>query len=395
MQGGSNEPNEKGTALMRKDVQQFYRALELNPGATPVEIRGAYRQLIQRWHPDRFKSGSLMQSAAEELTKEINEAYDQLYKKQLYKKSLSRKESAPEPSPAAEPEAEEPDDAVEPAPEPVAKKRAVWHWRSVLRDPWVRAAMICALVLAGLALWPRNGAHRHFAVRWLADPSEAADPITTKIPEPTRSETRVRFVARPRILPDETLTPRASDSPKGLPPEASLRDESRFAGLAISSLRAPSATPFIPTLSHADRIVRAAEEALEVIEVGAPRARVLFLQGKPDDASAGVLRYGSSLVYLAGGFVRGWSEGLPKLRIRHWPALEAIPHLPFTLGSTRTEVLLAQGMPTQVSSFGYHYDASVVFFENDRVVSWIEGNMGLRGIFIRDLDLPGQRPGLQ
>ena len=108
-----------------------------------------------------------------------------------------------------------------------------------------------------------------------------------------------------------------------------------------------------------------------------------------------MLRYGSSLVYLAGGFVRGWSEGLPKLRIRHWPALEAIPHLPFTLGSTRTEVLLAQGMPTQVSSFGYHYDASVVFFENDRVVSWIEGNMGLRGIFIRDLDLPGQRPGLQ
>ncbi len=75
---------------MRKNPLEYYRALGLNPGATADEIKQAYRRLLQTWHPDHFKTGSLMQTTAEDVTKEINEAYEQLLKKQLYKNSSLR-----------------------------------------------------------------------------------------------------------------------------------------------------------------------------------------------------------------------------------------------------------------------------------------------------------------
>ena len=70
---------------MRKDIHEYYRALGLTPGADPAQIRRAYRQLVQQWHPDLFKQGSPVQTTAEDITKEINEAYEQLYRKGLQK----------------------------------------------------------------------------------------------------------------------------------------------------------------------------------------------------------------------------------------------------------------------------------------------------------------------
>src|SRR6266508_87238 len=53
-----------------------YDTLGLEPAATTEEIRHAWKTLIQVWHPDRF-SGHL-RAEAEEMTKAINEAYEEL-----------------------------------------------------------------------------------------------------------------------------------------------------------------------------------------------------------------------------------------------------------------------------------------------------------------------------
>jgi DnaJ-class molecular chaperone len=64
---------------MKRD---YYDVLGLGKNASAAEIKSAYRQLALKWHPDRNKSPQ-----AEEIFKEINEAYEVLshnQKKQAY-----------------------------------------------------------------------------------------------------------------------------------------------------------------------------------------------------------------------------------------------------------------------------------------------------------------------
>src|SRR6266566_1359822 len=49
--------------------------LALRPGATSVEIKEAYRDLVKVWHPDRFGSDARLRQKAEEKLKQINKAY--------------------------------------------------------------------------------------------------------------------------------------------------------------------------------------------------------------------------------------------------------------------------------------------------------------------------------
>lgn len=36
------------------DMKRYYEILELEPGASPEEVKRAYRDLVKVWHPDRF-----------------------------------------------------------------------------------------------------------------------------------------------------------------------------------------------------------------------------------------------------------------------------------------------------------------------------------------------------
>ena len=56
---------------MAKDL---YAILGLTKGASPDEIKRAYRQKSKEWHPDKHKGDK----AAEDKFKEINEAYEVL-----------------------------------------------------------------------------------------------------------------------------------------------------------------------------------------------------------------------------------------------------------------------------------------------------------------------------
>lgn len=58
---------------MATTKQDYYDVLGVSPGATPDEIRRAFRRLAMRYHPDRNK-----EPGAEERFKEINEAYEVL-----------------------------------------------------------------------------------------------------------------------------------------------------------------------------------------------------------------------------------------------------------------------------------------------------------------------------
>jgi hypothetical protein len=130
-------------------------------------------------------------------------------------------------------------------------------------------------------------------------------------------------------------------------------------------------------------LFKRAETLLDVFEVGDTQVRVLAIQGTPDDRGENVFRYGSSLVYFKNGLVSNWSDGLPRLRVHAWTAFDASLLDTFSVGSTRGDVIRAQGAPAAFTLLNYQYGTSSVFFENDRVTGWSEGDVALK-----DLSMP-------
>lgn len=57
-----------------------YKVLGVSEGASQEEIRAAYREMVKKYHPDKYADNPLKELANEKL-KEINEAYEMLTKK--------------------------------------------------------------------------------------------------------------------------------------------------------------------------------------------------------------------------------------------------------------------------------------------------------------------------
>jgi Flp pilus assembly protein TadB len=53
-----------------------YRLLDLDPGASDEEVKRAFRDLTKVWHPDRFGNDPQLRQKAEEKLKAILEAYE-------------------------------------------------------------------------------------------------------------------------------------------------------------------------------------------------------------------------------------------------------------------------------------------------------------------------------
>lgn len=56
-----------------------YEVLGIKPGASEAEIKAAYKELVKKYHPDKYQNNPLA-DLAEEKMQEINEAYDALMK---------------------------------------------------------------------------------------------------------------------------------------------------------------------------------------------------------------------------------------------------------------------------------------------------------------------------
>jgi hypothetical protein len=60
------------------EIEQHYRTLGLEPGASARAVKEAYRDLVKVWHPDRFPRETRLQEKVQEQLKLINIAYHAL-----------------------------------------------------------------------------------------------------------------------------------------------------------------------------------------------------------------------------------------------------------------------------------------------------------------------------
>jgi len=60
------------------EISRCCRVLNVKPGASVEEVKQAYHDLVQIWHPDRFSENERLRNATQERLSEINVAYEYL-----------------------------------------------------------------------------------------------------------------------------------------------------------------------------------------------------------------------------------------------------------------------------------------------------------------------------
>jgi len=83
---GSARPSSSSTGSARSprpgsteaQLAEWYRVLDLQPGADMAQIKSSYRQLMRKYHPDMHAGNPQKQKAATELSMRVTTAYNGL-----------------------------------------------------------------------------------------------------------------------------------------------------------------------------------------------------------------------------------------------------------------------------------------------------------------------------
>lgn len=105
--------------------------------------------------------------------------------------------------------------------------------------------------------------------------------------------------------------------------------------------------------------------------LGSTPSQVYAVQGVPTSTEPNVWHYGKSTVYFRDGAVHAWEQDPANpLRVSLRPQVAQRNSRTFTIGSTKSEVRAAQGIPLVETDTMWDYGLSKVYFRNDRVISW-------------------------
>ncbi|MEW6331358.1 MAG: DnaJ domain-containing protein [Pseudomonadota bacterium] len=146
----------------------------------------------------------------------------------------------------------------------------------------------------------------------------------------------------------------------------SPRDETGHAPIETG----PAAQTDLPA---AGREAEAAMPTTRYFTTGSSLGEVYAIQGVPTRTEHNIWYYGNSKIYFSAGKVTGWEESMDSpLRVSLVPGHATAENLYFGKGSTKAEVMAAQGTPDRDAGNVWEYGASQVYFEGDRVTEWRE-----------------------
>ncbi len=290
-------------------VEDDFRALGLEPGAEPSEVKRAYRSLAKKWHPDRHRMDSYVARAlAEKKFMEIDEAYRRISRTwgtASQKPHVSRSHSS-RVRPA--------DPAPDPPPGPKPRSRSLSLFYSRLGTQRHAVPFLAAAMLVVLFFFPLTA--------YISPDPRIRVPALSPHP-PSKKNQGAAKVKKP--LPSEVMRP----APPGLP--------------AVRGF----------------------------FTLGSSHAKVLHIQGPPTRIQGSTWFYGVSAVHFNNGRVCGYNNFDGSLRVKLIPGSPAGPSPPFiTLGSSEQRVIEVQGTPTRIKQNCWYYGFAELIFENGLVVGY-------------------------
>lgn len=335
-------------SLSDNDIGKDYHALGLSADASPVEVKRAYRELVKRWHPDRFHQQSVLERRkADERIKEITSAYHRISKEWARQRKVDAQEPSTEEAAQAPPR-ESP--AEEGPPRKPASARSwksrigssaeAFHrrFRTQFRSPSMKRRLLAVgiFVTIFLVLFTTTSLMGRIPFRFTRDPG---------VTVPERS---------PRWHP----RPPAEETREARPPAEVPEDARETAGVPRFPPDQPGGS--IPSRQRPDSAF---------FTLGSTQSEVLRIQGRPSRVQGQIWVYGlSEIQFKEGRLVRYNNfDGSLKIRLQPQPDPENPATGFFTLGSTENDVLLAQGTPTRVEPGKWHYGFSEIQFKGGRV----------------------------
>ena len=411
-------------------MNQYFEILELKPGATPDEVKSAYRDLAKVWHPDRFREDSprLKAKAAEKLA-EINEAYEKIRTYQARQKARKQEMNGNGTMPGSStnytgyrPYTPRPSSGTgqtysgysRPTANPSARRRSSSDTFRTSSRPYNRSGH------SQPSSRSRTGRTGQSPFRESAKSSYQGAKTTGPSKTLTRTGTHVQYGPsrkrynysreRPRrkgnslaiylsivgmlavivaatiffINKENANQPLTLDKwPTRVEPETGAAQENNdAAGLAETAV--PEETDSIETTQPQNNVLGSPSPPLDVqkhsggpvdpgfFTLGSSKADVVRHQGEPEQVRHGVFRYGFSSVFFDDDVVVGWHQSPGTLLKVQLKPRRNYENNYFTLGSTRDQVIAAQGTPDHYGEGGreLRYGESRVTFHRGRVVSW-------------------------
>lgn len=323
-------------------------ALGLDFTATADRIKETYRTLVKVWHPDRFEGDPKLKEAAGARLKTINAAYVFLTSKTA--------EAAPRPRGSSSP------GSASARPRPRAARRPLVAFRMPSLTKLLGFAVLgCGLLIGTLFVKA-------------VDSYLTAQPVTGRL----YSEVRDGIVGNFRTAA-RGLWSRTGQSLQSLVPQKSAAVSPAIAqtenGTDLEALASAHSANYSQTLHRRELGAAHAERTrlTPYITTGLTQDEVKAILGAPTSASDDKLTYGGSELYFVHSKLSGWKidPGSASIRVKLWPDAPVDPDLTFfAVGSSKSAVLVAQGTPTYLAENQFGYGGSIVYFQNNRVVSW-------------------------
>lgn len=411
-------------------MKQYFEILELQPGATPDEVKTAYRDLAKVWHPDRFKSDSprLKSKAAEKLA-EINEAYEKIRAYQARQKARKQASDpgqtssgnanytgyrpyAPggtssgvgssysgyaRPTPNGRSQHRRPPGSGATRPPSNSYRRSRHHSTSRTR-PGSSAGGSSQSSKSSTAQTPfrqpqtpthtltrrrqavQYGGYGHnYTYAYNKKRRRAKNSMAIYLAGAALLAITVAGVffymqqsdTAPPTLADWQSTPTAGAAPGGEQMESTAAAE--VIDAAGVEERLPAEASLLSTNRPVNtRKLSGAAAPAGFFTIGSTRAQVIAVQGNPEQEMNGLIRYGFSSVFFEDDVVIGWRQSNDtRLQVKIVPR-KTYEKSYFTRGSTRDEVIAIQGTPDHYRDRGreLRYGESRVTFEKGRVASW-------------------------
>ena len=340
------------------------RELELEPGATPEEIKHSFHTMARVWHPDRFPTHKHIRDKAEERQKSINAAYSYLMRSGPQAKSQPRRKSKPPWVERARARRRIKEAGPVPGPaEPTRNWQDGKKWREILPR---RVLIFPTPIVLGIAMIVPM-----LVAGWLlATPLDRmlmSNPISAHLDLEYKASMQGKFTE---------MKVRLRDAFAGIFPYEGGRERATQGAVAVP-LTARRAARWSATAQpdHVEVNGTPGKQhfVMPFVTAGLTKNEVIAAAGNPTGNSDDTLVYAKSEFYFSNDKLVGWKidPESPPMRVKLWPDGPVNPDLKtFQVGSTKNEVIVVEGTPTIFSETVFGYGASEVTFTNDRVVSW-------------------------